>query len=259
MNEITLNADLFPAEIKANFDDVQNALKKELEVYEATVVTLETKKEAKDDLASLRKLRKNIDDRRKEIKKEHMKPYNEFEDNVKKLIATIDVPINAINEQLGSLEDQRKQEKEQKCRELYEECVEEEFKEYLPYDEVARKQWLNATYSEKDIRFDISEELTNVKQHISLIKALTSPIEDKLLNIYKDSGDPEKSIKAHQDYIEYEKRAREVVAAESKAVEEANFAETEPDTDKATFIVYGEDIEKVEQFLSFAGIKYRRA
>lgn len=65
--ELAVSQDL--GKITANFDEIKTALAGQLEEYKDKEFTEDKKKDAKEDLASLRKLKKSVDDRRKEVKK----------------------------------------------------------------------------------------------------------------------------------------------------------------------------------------------
>lgn len=79
MNELKFNVVQSIGEITANFDEFKNQVSQELEKYKSKEFTEDTKKDAKKDLAELRKKKAAVNERRIEVKKEYMKPYDEFE------------------------------------------------------------------------------------------------------------------------------------------------------------------------------------
>lgn len=60
--------------IDFNFEDIKDALASELELYKNLVFTEDTKADAKKTVAELRKLKKQIGDKRIEVKKLYMQP-----------------------------------------------------------------------------------------------------------------------------------------------------------------------------------------
>lgn len=72
--------------ISTNFEEIKEKLETEMSTYKTMRVTVDNKKEAKEDMADLRKLKKKLNDRKKEVKEEYMKPYLEVEDGVKQVI-----------------------------------------------------------------------------------------------------------------------------------------------------------------------------
>ena len=79
-----------------NFQELKQALEQQLEVYKSLAYSQDSIKAAKKDKAMLNKLKKAIDDKRKEIKKVYMQPYTVVEAQAKELIALIDEPLALI-------------------------------------------------------------------------------------------------------------------------------------------------------------------
>ena len=69
MNELTLAIKQNPGTIEMNFDALEEQLDKKLDEYRGAVFTEDTKTIAKAEIASLRRLKKDIEDGRKTVKK----------------------------------------------------------------------------------------------------------------------------------------------------------------------------------------------
>lgn len=67
--------------------------------------------DAKADKKELSRLRREIDDRRKEIKKAYLAPYNDFEAQVKELLTMIDAPLEQIKGFVTEMENRERQAK----------------------------------------------------------------------------------------------------------------------------------------------------
>ena len=65
--------------IESNLKDVEKQLNEKLAVYQGIIVTEDTITQSKKDVAEIRKIRTSIDDARKDLKKEWMKPFEQFE------------------------------------------------------------------------------------------------------------------------------------------------------------------------------------
>ena len=96
MQEINVLVDQKNGVIGFNFEEIKEVLKNGLEEYKNMEFTEDSKKEAKATVASLRKLKKSVNDKRLEVKKSFMVPYNTFESQVQELDAQIDEPITLI-------------------------------------------------------------------------------------------------------------------------------------------------------------------
>ena len=95
MEELQLISRQHPGEVVIdNFLEMKDALAQVLARYENVVYTEDMLSDAKADKKELTRLRKEIDDRRKEVKKAYLAPYNEFEAQVKELLAMVDAPLD---------------------------------------------------------------------------------------------------------------------------------------------------------------------
>ncbi|MBQ6719446.1 MAG: DUF1351 domain-containing protein [Oscillospiraceae bacterium] len=102
-----------------NFEDLKTMLEAELVRYQNIAYSEDDLKEAKADQKKLKDLRKAIDDKRKEIKKIYMQPYEVVEAQTKELIALIDAPLKAIGTYLDSAQEAEKEQKRQEIRAFY--------------------------------------------------------------------------------------------------------------------------------------------
>jgi len=214
MNDLQVKVTQTPGKIICNFKEIKEALALQMTAYTTLEVTEEGQKEAKSDLATLRKIRKAVDDQRKAVKNEFMTPYTEFESEVKDLLAVIDEPINMIDSKLKEFDEKRIAEKQEHLHQLYEEGV-GEYAEYLPYHMLASPKWNNATCKDTEIKYEISEAVLKVKTDIETIKMLGSEIEDQLLTAYKNAGNSlQAAIQKNNDYNQAKKIAEEKLKEE---------------------------------------------
>lgn len=187
MNELTLAIKQNPGTIEMNFDALEEQLDKKLDEYRGTVFTEDTKTIAKAEIASLRRLKKDIEDGRKTVKKKWMEPYDAFDKRMKILSTKVDEPINAINEQVQAFEEKRRQEKREEIHRMYEDCVSEyeESREFIVLDKLYDPKWENASVSMKSIKKDMAEKMSAIQTAVSSIKAMRSDKELDALALYK--------------------------------------------------------------------------
>ena len=102
-----------------NFQELQDALREILCRYENAVYTEDRLDVAKADKKELAHLRKELDERRKEIKRTYLAPYNAFEAQVKELLAMVDAPLEQIKEFLDEIDQREKSEKRQESEKYY--------------------------------------------------------------------------------------------------------------------------------------------
>lgn len=273
MDELQIKVSNTLGEITTNFEEIEANLKMVLADYKGIIVTEDTLKESKKDLAQLRKIIKDIEDSRKAIKREWDKPYTAFETRCKLLEAMVEEPITEINSQVAIYEQKKVDEKKEHFLELYSENI-EEYEEFIPFEATLSDKWKNVSYADKDFLYDLSEKKVRIKTDLAAIKALHSEIEDEVIAAYKGCGNTlTAAIQKNSDYLNAKELAKKKLEedkkaeAEKKAVEEQiaaipdegfmNPPEFFESDHVMTFKVIGdENIQKVKEFLDFAEIKY---
>ena len=126
MQEIELLVSTENGSIETNIEGLKKHIAAGLEEYKHMVFTEETKKEAKATVANLRKLKKNVNDRKIEVKKRYMAPYEEFETQAKELISLIDEPIDYIDSQIKAFEQKRIEERKALITDTYNGIMQEQ-------------------------------------------------------------------------------------------------------------------------------------
>ena len=209
-----------------NLDELKAQLRGYLEQYQGAQYTEETKAFAKATLADLRKLKKATNDVNVAAKKEYMKPCDEFEVQVKELMALIDEPINLIDRQVKEFEAKRVKERAELIRKIYDETVgSSEYAEYAPLQKIYSGKWENASTSEKAIREAMSEELEGVTMEVESIRVMLDDPEAQAyaLRQYKAGCTVVEAVKRAKEYLDMlvRKAAREKAEREEAARREA--------------------------------------
>lgn len=215
MQEINLSVQLQNGIIEANFDSIKAALSAELETYKGMVFTEESKKDAKDTVAYLRKFRNALDDKRKEIKKSYMAPCDAFEAQVNELKKQVDEPINFINQQIAEFERKRIEEKQALIKNIYEDAAAEhtEAATYLPLQKIYDSRWENATTTKKAITEAITDRMVGVEKDLATIRGMESEFEDKGIEKYKVTLELSDAIATMN---QYQKQKEEIIRREQE-------------------------------------------
>lgn len=131
--------------------------------FKGLVPTEETLPEAKRTRAELNKVKKVLDDKRKEVKKQASEPIVRFEAQVKKLIKTIDETRSEIDKGVKELEEQQRQAKLEYVQGLIDEMA----PNYeVDANEVEIKpSWLNKSTSNKKIVDEIAGTMRDINRH----------------------------------------------------------------------------------------------
>lgn len=228
MEEIRVNVEQKNGAIGFNFEEIKERLNSELEVYKNMIFTEDSKTEAKKTIASLRKLKKSVNDKKLEVKKSFMIPYTNFEAQVKELDNLIDEPIDFINNQLDEFERRRVEERASLISEIYTEIMEEhgEASGYLPLQRIYDSNWENATTTKKAITEAIADRVNHVEKDLCIIRSMESEFEDKGIVKYKETLELSNAIEIMNQYQKQKEEIlrRQEEEAKRKAEEEARTA-----------------------------------
>lgn len=231
MQEINLLVEQKNGSIETNSEEIKAALAAKMEEYKGMVFTAESQPEAKRTVASLRKLKKAMSDRRIEIKKTFMAPYTNFEAQVKELDKLIDEPIDFISGQIEEFERRRVEAKKAMICEIYTGIMTEHgtVMEYLPLDRIYDSRWENSTTTQKAITEAITAHVEHVEKDLDTIRAMESEFEDKGLAKYRATLELSDAITAMNQYQKQKEEIlrRQAEEEQRKAEEEARRAAEE--------------------------------
>lgn len=199
MEKLEFKVSQVAGNISYNLEAVKELAVSKVNLYKGIVVTEETTKAAKEDIAELRKFQKDIDVARKQVKKEYMRPLEEFEDRCKEVIVLLEEPIQYMDKQVKEYELQKKQEKKEEIAKLYAELT-KEYAEYIPFTKYYKSQWENNNTSKKSIERDITSLVDQVSMAVAAIKATKSEFVDKGLDSLKDKLDVSKAMMVIKGY-----------------------------------------------------------
>lgn len=178
----------FIQEITFNYEEIKAELAQRLEKYNNLVYSEKEIKSAKTDRANLNKFKEAIETRRKEIKKQCLAPYESFEAKIKEIVAMIDKPILAIDTQVKTYEQIKKDEKLTAIKQFYFDKV-GDLAELVPFDKINNPRWLNVTYKEADIQKEITDLLIKVEADLKVITDLQSEYELQMKDTYLKNFD----------------------------------------------------------------------
>lgn len=175
MEELQLISRQHPGEVVIdNFLEMKDALAQMLARYKNVVYTEDMLSDAKADKKELTRLRREIDDRRKEVKKAYLAPYNDFEAQVKELLAMVDAPLSEIKDFVSAME---AREKEAKREDIYTYFV----KQSAPLGDLAQavfdspgffdSKWLNKTTRAKTWQTEVDEKIASAARDLRSIQA----------------------------------------------------------------------------------------
>lgn len=224
----------FPEVIEFNFEELKKGIQEKAKEYEAHVYTDGQVSLAKADLAMLRKFTKALSDERIRIKKECLKPYEEFERKIKELDAIVQVPIAQIDKQVKFYEEETKAAKKKDIEEIWLRLLaDEKIPKAITFDQIFNEKWLNVSVKIPAVEKEITERLQQIENDLETLSNLPE-FGFEATEVYKTTLDINKAISEGKRLVEIQKRKAEAEAqaqAQADSVSEATF-ENAPDVSK---------------------------
>ena len=258
MNEIVITQKA--GALSCDIEGIRSQIEAYVKQYEGVVFTEETKADAKKTVAEIRKSRTAFEKVIKEAKEKYMIPWMELMAQLNEMFPLYDKAIAQINEQITAFEESRKEEKEARIKEIFGEMVfEDDILAFLPLSRVYNEKWLNATYTEKQIKDDIMTAKMNVKTSVQSIKAMQSDVEDKALEVFKETLNLPEALKVITDYEANKRVFKQKVETETRAEVVDSFIPVEGGESKGytyTIFLTPDAKQKLEMFMDSIGIEY---
>ncbi len=187
MEELKVVVKQTPGTVTWNFEDLKAAITKELEVYKNTVYDDDSIKTAKKDRAMLNALTKSVDERRKKIKEECLKPYDLIDKQAKELIAIINEPITIIDNRVQEYEKNRRAKAKavileymEKAFEGIEQDIADKAKKDL-YDD----RWENATAKKSEWMSAIDTKAEAIRSDLQILEGTEEEFRSFAMDAYK--------------------------------------------------------------------------
>lgn len=159
-----LTVSFTPAAIDANFDALDARVEELIKGYAEARYDLTSSdeiKQAKRDRTYLNGIAKEIDERRKAVKREYMRPLDDFEARANAITAKVKKASANIKEQLDEAEERRKDRAYAILKEYYEDLA-GMLAPVVPYERIHDEKWLNKTFGEMKAKAAIDEKVAKV-------------------------------------------------------------------------------------------------
>ncbi len=217
--ELIIKTDLqaFPAVIEYNHEELKSELSEQLQKYKNIVVTEDSIKEFKADKANLNRLKTALEDKRKEVKKQCLQPYENFEKNIKELVMLIEEPIKVIDSQLKEIENKKKEEKANEIEKIYYETI-GIYEELVPLNKIFNSKWLNSTYKLNDITSEIKEVRAKLESGLQIIEGLHSEFEQQIKDKFFETLDISKALQENTRLRQFREKQKVIEQQKEKQV-----------------------------------------
>ncbi len=179
MDELQLISRQEPGQISIdNFPELKSVLTAMLSRYQGMVYTESMLPAAKADKTELSRLRTEIDNRRKEIKRAYLAPYNDFEAQVKELLAMVDAPLSEVKTFLSEMEAREKEAKRQEIETyFFQNCAAlgALAGQVLNSPAFFDSKWLNKSTAAKTWKTAVDSKITAAARDLQSIQAAAGP------------------------------------------------------------------------------------
>lgn len=166
---VTTDLTVIPHSIEWNYEELKAQLAERLEYYKNLVVTEDGIKEAKADKAKLNLLKSAIEDKRKEIKRTCLAPYEAFEQQCKELTRMIQSPISSIDSQIKNFDEQRKQEKYAQLQAHFESII-GDLEEIVNFKTILNPKWGNVTAKIGTLKQELTDRVQQCRTDMETLQ-----------------------------------------------------------------------------------------
>ena len=217
--ELIVSTDLavIPQSIEWNFSELKTQLSEKLDYYNALVVTEDGIRAAKSDKAKLNLLKSAIEDKRKEIKRTCLAPYEAFEQQCKELVGMIQAPISSIDVQIKNFDAQRKQEKYAELEAFYNEII-GDIAEIVHFENVLNPKWGNVSAKVSTLKQELTDKVQQCRSDIDTLHKQFSdkPYLPAIIAKYSESCSLSATL-VYATYLQAEDEKQKRIQAEREA------------------------------------------
>ncbi|MCK8619677.1 DUF1351 domain-containing protein [Apilactobacillus kunkeei] len=253
-NNVTVDYQVGKLELK-NAELLKNAVKEIADKYKDLIITDDTVKSDKKTKTELNGLLKQLEDKRKEYKKQYQLPLKDFENSIKDIEAPLNDAINNLKLQLNDYDERLAKQKEEQIRSFIEEVCKEHKADAK--DIIINPKWLNKSTSKKTWQDEAIQaiklqdaEISRFEIDVANVKAFAKQLDvnpDSYIYQLNMGASSVEVVQRMQQDVERDKKRQEALDAEIKAMKEAKKARTKVVDDKRVDTETGE-VEKLETY-----------
>lgn len=255
----------FIKNIEWNHEDIKKEISEKVSYYKDLVYTEDQIKDAKADRAELNKFVKALEDKRKEVKKLCLAPYESFEKKMKEIVAVVNEPIALIDQQVKGYEEKQKQEKREAIQTEFDSMG---FPEFVTLDSIFDSKWLNASTTMKKIQETMNVKKVSIEYDIETLQKLPE-FSFEAVEMYKTTLDVHSAIaeasrmsEIAKKKAEAQEQVQETIESPVEEVPQAEPEQTEAEEEKTwkyfNICLTESDHAALCEFLNNRNIEYKQ-
>ena len=177
----------------------------------------------------LRKVKKAVSDRRSEVKRQWLEPYNVFDTQVRELLGLIDRPVAVIDDQIKELESRERMKKLEEIKTLFGDMA-ADYTDWLTLEMIFDEKWLNATTSIKKVKEELTGKILEIGNALIMLNMSVSEVKLEAIERYKS----DLNLQSAMMYInQYEAQRARILEAERKQREREEEQRREREMERA--------------------------
>lgn len=212
MNELQTMEPIVNVEIGQvtfNFTELERQAREVADFVSQVEVTEDNIKESKKLIAKVNKASKKLEDERIAVKKELLRPYVEFEKNVKDIVSIIKDADTIVRTQVKELEEIERENKNNTIKDIWDKRVKHyDFNDLISYDDFITPQHLNKSTSLKKIEEEMVDFMESTKRDLKAIYSLDNSTD--ILEVYIECKDLSQALEVVRERDEVRERIENV-------------------------------------------------
>lgn len=230
------------------FDDYERIRKEALDLaeqIEQVEVTEENTQVSKKMIAAVNRRVKELEAERIRIKKEMLRPYEDFEAQVKDIVSIVKDAENLVRDQVREMEEKERDEKRKTIEGIFNKRIKQySFKDTFTFEQFLKSKHLNKSMSLTSVESEMVDWLEGIETDLTAIKAL--PNSEEVFAEYLITKDLSMAIRIVNEREERKKQAEAVVKPVKTTVEY-----------EYQFTVSEKNALALEMFLQLKEIEYK--
>lgn len=207
------------APIQANLEQLKEYIGGVVAKYQNASYTDDQMKLAKADRADLKRLKEDIETKRKAVKARWNEPYVAFETEIKNITALIDEPVALIDGQIKDWEERRRQARRNLLEGVFGKW--NKFGPLLPFESVLDAEMMKLSVADNKAASLLTRKLERIGQDMAQLESVISPeFRTECVHVYTQTLNLAEAI-MRENILKAEKAKQEAVlgAAEPVAAE----------------------------------------
>lgn len=219
-------------EIKWNYEEIKAYALEKAQEYKSIAYTDADAAAMKKDRADINRFILALDAERKNKKKEYMKPYMAFEEQVKDALLPLREAADLISQGLEEIEQQYRDEKKARMEQLYEKYA-GDLAGLVPFARTVKEEYYKRAFTDKKLEQAYADFFFRVREDLAALEELPERFRDKAALKYVESFNLSDALREGKRLEEMEKALAERREKQEREAAAMKPEDKEPEADKA--------------------------